>query len=1059
MNTFYKRILLFWNIFFLCSVVAESHAQNRFAVTHYTGDNGLPQNSIKSITTDSEGFVWTISEDGLVRFDGHRFLVFNKSNLKISSNRFYMMQPSLINNPAAGQGKSRVLYTADENHHFVRIENGKAAVDTLYYKTRLKPIFSATSRGAENVLASGIPHFLSSQMVAASYLIPTGQGINNYYLCDTGRVRYFEKGELRYEAPAAGNSVWNLFTLDRQLFYFNQNGTATLISKWGNAVLPFSGDILRNPAYQGHKNQLQIYWNISSGQVFLYLDKSIYQLSQQDGKLSTRLIVRGFDLKSANIQSVFLDEKSRKLFLGSITQGLYVLTMQSFQTLLTPGDDMENVFYGQLEYESSAVLTPNGFLIRRSMENDSVLSARVASVNQLNRDDKRSMLSDDHGFVWIKSGPKLLRLAKKDFKLHRAWTLESEIKVIYKDKSGYIWIGMTNAGLYGIDPSDPNARPRRFLKNLKVNYLSSASEGRLFVGTERGLYLFEVSRRKCSLVAGTGGLSVKNILAENDAQVWFTVQEKGLMLLGADQKVVAFPLDKNRFLTSPHCVVDDGKGYLWVPTNKGLFQIAKKDLLQYARLKSAGRQMSVTGNTALPAELFYLYHSREEGFRTNEFNGSCQPCGLKLQNGSISLPSLSGLVWFKSEDINRHGPEGSIVLDIAEVNTKALDVSGDTLHFPLNPEYVKLRVSSAYLGNNYNLNLSYALVRKNEVVRPADWVAVDNENPDISFTSLNAGEYTLMVRKLNGFGLNNYTVKRLYFVVPLPWYQTVWARILLVLIVLSCVYAFYVLKVRSIKQENARLETLVGRRTERLNDALLDLESSKKDMSRQIQMLSMLLTSMTHDVQSPLNFIALTSGGIPKMIEEGNLRDVSDLGTLISDSSKRMSLMLRDLLNYIKIQVYGNRMKFEEIDLHALADNKLEIFKNVIRLHESTYENRVPEQLTVFSDYQMLAILVHNLVDNAAKFTHMGKIQIEARHEPGQRVELIIANTAMGLPEEVLELINSADNTIPAEISVKQRKRVGMGLLIVKEVAALLGVSIKISQTDMTRFHLFFEQG
>lgn len=59
-----------------------SFAQKRYTVSHYTSDNGLQQNSVKSIAMDSEGFVWLATEDGLARFDGRQFYVFNKFNVK-----------------------------------------------------------------------------------------------------------------------------------------------------------------------------------------------------------------------------------------------------------------------------------------------------------------------------------------------------------------------------------------------------------------------------------------------------------------------------------------------------------------------------------------------------------------------------------------------------------------------------------------------------------------------------------------------------------------------------------------------------------------------------------------------------------------------------------------------------------------------------------------------------------------------------------------------------------------------------------------------------------------
>src|SRR5215467_12938561 len=78
--------LLFCLLFLFGSQVA--HAQYRF--DHWTTDNGLPQNSVRDIVKTRDGYLWMTTFDGLVRFDGVRFTVFNKSNSPgIANNRFW----------------------------------------------------------------------------------------------------------------------------------------------------------------------------------------------------------------------------------------------------------------------------------------------------------------------------------------------------------------------------------------------------------------------------------------------------------------------------------------------------------------------------------------------------------------------------------------------------------------------------------------------------------------------------------------------------------------------------------------------------------------------------------------------------------------------------------------------------------------------------------------------------------------------------------------------------------------------------------------------------------
>src|SRR5262245_32152026 len=72
-------------LFFFGSRAAR--AQYRF--DHWTADNGLPQNSVRDIVQTRDGYLWLTTFDGLVRFDGVRFTVFNKSNTPgLVSNRF-----------------------------------------------------------------------------------------------------------------------------------------------------------------------------------------------------------------------------------------------------------------------------------------------------------------------------------------------------------------------------------------------------------------------------------------------------------------------------------------------------------------------------------------------------------------------------------------------------------------------------------------------------------------------------------------------------------------------------------------------------------------------------------------------------------------------------------------------------------------------------------------------------------------------------------------------------------------------------------------------------------
>src|SRR5262245_2213011 len=75
-------------ILILLCLGAAAPAAAQYQFDHWTADNGLPQNSVRSILQSRDGYLWLTTFDGLVRFDGVRFTVFNKSNSPgLASNR------------------------------------------------------------------------------------------------------------------------------------------------------------------------------------------------------------------------------------------------------------------------------------------------------------------------------------------------------------------------------------------------------------------------------------------------------------------------------------------------------------------------------------------------------------------------------------------------------------------------------------------------------------------------------------------------------------------------------------------------------------------------------------------------------------------------------------------------------------------------------------------------------------------------------------------------------------------------------------------------------------
>lgn len=1023
-------------------VLGRARAQKGYTVVHYTDDNGMPQNSVRSLAADAEGFIWIATESGLARFDGQNFNIFDKAFIGTNSNRFYLIQPSFNRLHANGNSKAgQEIYAAADLNQFVRIEKGIPKLDSAYFKNKINklPHFDGTQRMFFSV---GLPTYLKDIVRPHHYVIPGSYGDGSFCVIDSFKVEFFngevKTGETRFSGHG---KWWNFFTFQRKLYHRNEDGTISMVSNTDTKPMVIGGDLLRDNGYHAQVDDIRIFWNLTSDQLYFYRQNKLYMAQEGRGYgLSTRLIVEDFDLDEHAIQSVYRDPATQTVFLGSPSKGLYVLTKHSFEPLTFPDDEFMNVFYALVPRDASSVLTAMGMILGKDATTGNTIFDSIPLIRKLNPGDKRSLCYDGKGFLWVKVGDSLHQLSRKGDRLLKSWGFGNEVKHVHADHHSNIWVATGDRGLFVIDTSVENPQPKLLQRKVKGTYIQAYGE-QMLVGSTKGLFLFEGVTGKYKLLKGTEDVYVKSLHVDKAKRIWLTANADGLLFYD-NNKLTRFPLDKNRYLGSPHCIIDDGHGFFWIPTNKGLFQIAVKDLLAYQRA---------------PFDIFYLYHAKEEGFLTNEFNGGCQPCGLTLPDGTVALPSLNGLIWFRPKKTIARLPQAGITLDKTQVNRQLLSGLGDTLLLPANPVQVRFFFSTPYYGNTYNLNLSYALIGADDQVTAQDWIPIRSNDFSIAFSNLEHGRHTLLVRKVNGFGKDNYSIRKISVVVPPLWYQTWWAKVLLVVFIVYGFYLYNSFRIRKISREKVRLEQIVAKRTESLNAALHEVEESRNELSRQLHMLSRLLTSMTHDIQSPLNYIMLTSGSIPGMVEKGELAVVSEIGQVISNSSRRMSDLLRGLLDYIKVHVYGNSIQFEPVNLRTLVENKYEIFRIASEQKGNTFENEVPLGLSVSSDAQMLAIMVHNLIDNAIKFTQKGVIRISVARQADENVVLHIANTGEGIPLHVIEIINAPDLEETDDVVKPFSRKTGLGLLIVKEIAVLINVRLHVmSDNGETRFTLRF---
>jgi signal transduction histidine kinase len=424
----------------------------------------------------------------------------------------------------------------------------------------------------------------------------------------------------------------------------------------------------------------------------------------------------------------------------------------------------------------------------------------------------------------------------------------------------------------------------------------------------------------------------------------------------------------------------------------------------------------------------------------------------KLREGHVSLNSSGSLAWFAAQAITGDDANEDIVFDQVTVDGKELEVSGDTVRLFSKPENVNLHFSTAYFGNPENLKMSYSLTKDGEHANLEKWVNVDTGDNDlvIPYSSLPTGTFTFVIRKQAGLGLGSVVSKRLIIIVTQPWYQNGWLHLLFGLVIPLSGFGILRYRFRKIEARNQLLELQVSARTEELRQTLLTLESSQGDLLHQFHLQSRLLTSLAHDLRSPLLAAGLVTGEVGRLIKNHDLAKASLLNRQVEDAVGLIRQSLDELLTYIKVQVYSKEVKIEQVPLAELIDKSFGVYQKAARIHSNSFENNVPKEITVPSNSQMLNIIIRNLADNANKFTENGTISAHWTENEALG-SLTIRDTGRGLPATLVEWFEQIGSTpIPEKFN-------GLGLVIVKELAPFAMIRLNIhSRKGDTQVTLHF---
>ena len=152
----------------------------------------------------------------------------------------------------------------------------------------------------------------------------------------------------------------------------------------------------------------------------------------------------------------------------------------------------------------------------------------------------------------------------------------------------------------------------------------------------------------------------------------------------------------------------------------------------------------------------------------------------------------------------------------------------ESIEIPFQRSKISFEYGSNTIHNDKTATYSWRLVGDDD--NWSDWTS----RVKIDFKNLHEGKYTFEVKARDIFG-NESEVKQFNFIIQKPWYRTVWAYILYVVLFLGVVMLAIALGLRRLRQQNVRLERIVAERTVEIREKNSELEHSYHEIAEQKQ--------------------------------------------------------------------------------------------------------------------------------------------------------------------------------------------------------------------------------
>lgn len=213
-----------------------------------------------------------------------------------------------------------------------------------------------------------------------------------------------------------------------------------------------------------------------------------------------------------------------------------------------------------------------------------------------------------------------------------------------------------------------------------------------------------------------------------------------------------------------------------------------------------------------------------------------------------------------------------------------------------------------------------------------------------------------------------------------------------------------------------------------------------------------LISIISHDFNTPLSNIKryLYILKNVELSESERKNFETDLSRVTMDTQN----LLLNLLNWTKNNMESTDFAKEKVNILDAIKDTLEIYSNIATDKNIDLECAIGAEVSVLGNFEMIDVIIRNLINNAVKFTDEGgRIDLQAQTE-GEFYVITVADNGTGIDEDKRKEIFKS-NIFPT-YGTKNERGVGLGLALCKELTDALNGEIWFSSKNGmgTKFHL-----